>query len=82
MALAERIKAHIVDQYLAGDGAGLEVDTPLLELNVIDSAGIFDLMRFLSEETAVRIPLSEVTPDNFQSIAAMVQLVERLPRGA
>lgn len=82
MALADRIRDYIAEQYLAGDQIGLTGDTLLLDLNVIDSVGIFDLMRFVSTEVAMRIPLAEVNADNFRSIDAMVQMVERLQGAA
>lgn len=76
MTLAERIKDHIVTQYLGGDGDGLDDDTPLFALNVIDSVSMFDLVRFLSSEASVRIGRAEMTAANFETIAAMVRLVE------
>lgn len=77
--LKERIRQHILTQYLAGQGADeLDGETALLELNIIDSASVFDLARFLSDEAAVNVPLEHVNADNFSTIDNMVRLVMRL----
>jgi peptidyl carrier protein len=73
-----KIKQHIVNSYLSGDSSGLDNDTPLLNLNIINSASIFDLVQFLSEEESVSIPIDQITPNNFQTINSMVKLVENL----
>jgi acyl carrier protein len=82
MTLAQRIRQHIVSQYLNGDGTGLTETTPLLELNIIDSTSVFDLVRFLSGEAAVRIHRAQVVAANFETIGAMVRLVERARKAA
>jgi acyl carrier protein len=82
VTLAQRIRQHIVSEYLGGDGAGLDDNTPLLELNIINSTSLFDLVRFLSEEVAVRIHRTQVVAANFETIGAMVRLVERARRAA
>ena len=78
MSLIERITDHIVAQYLGGDASELGPDTALLELNVIDSASIFDIVRFLGESEGVPIPIEELSAENFATIRAIAALVERL----
>ncbi|MEZ4361203.1 MAG: acyl carrier protein [Kofleriaceae bacterium] len=77
MTLAQRIRQHIVSQYLGGGETELDENTPLLELNIIDSTSLFDLVRFLSEEASIRIHRAQVVAANFETIGAMVRLVER-----
>ena len=77
MTLAHRIREHIAHHYLGGDGQGLDDDTPLLELNIIDSTSLFDLVRFLCAEGQVRITRAHVVAENFATVNAMVRLVER-----
>jgi peptidyl carrier protein len=76
MTLASRIKDHIVHEYLSGDGADLELDTPLFGLNIIDSVAVFDLVGFLSREAGVTVTIDRVKIENFATIAAMVRMVE------
>lgn len=72
------ITQHIVDIMLDGDGEGLDSRTPLMELNIVDSAGIFDLVHFLQSEFRIAVPLPEVSPENFATVNSIAALVERL----
>ena len=76
--LADKILRLIVDNYAGGDGDEIDAETPLLELNIIDSSSLFDLVDLLNREAGVAIPLQEVTPTNFASVQAMLDLVTRL----
>lgn len=72
------ITDHIVEALLNGDGEGLDSTTPLMELNIVDSAGIFDLVHFLQGEFRITVPLPEVSPENFATVNSIAALVERL----
>jgi len=76
--LGQKIILHILENYLDGDDQDFKLDTPLLELNIIDSGSLFDLVEWLRRETGSVIPLSEVKPSNFSSVQAMLDMVERL----
>lgn len=56
----------------------LTVDTPLLELNILDSASLFDVVDFVRNEWRVHIPANEIHPGNFASIAQLDYLINRL----
>jgi acyl carrier protein len=79
--LGNRILQKISELYLGQDDSDLEMETPLLELNIIDSSAIFDLVNLLRQEAGVVVPMNEVTPVNFASVQAMVDLIERLQAG-
>ena len=74
---SSRLRDHIVANYMGGDGSCLDLTTPLLDLNILDSVAIFDLLHYIRTEMGVAIPLDEVSPDNFRTIAAIAQMVER-----
>ncbi len=76
--LANKLQDYIVSNYLDGDSDGLDADTQLLALNIIDSVSIFDLVNFIRQQSNCSIPMVEIKPDNFASINAMCALVERL----
>ncbi|CAI1114324.1 Uncharacterised protein [Serratia rubidaea] len=79
--LESKLINHIADQFLDGERDGLNAHTPLFELNVVDSAAIFDLVDFLRQESDVTIGMQEIHPANFASVQAMVTLVQRLQGG-
>ena len=81
MTTEQSIINHVTKVMLGGDGDGLDAETPLMELNIIDSAGIFDLVHYLQSEFRATVPLPEVSPENFRSVSSIAALVDRL-RGA
>ncbi|MFB7657273.1 MULTISPECIES: acyl carrier protein [unclassified Streptomyces] len=78
MTSRKLITDYIADAWMDGDAEGLEPDTPIAELNIIDSAAVFDLVHYLQSEFRVTVPLREVTPRNFRSVNAICALVDRL----
>ncbi|MEV6320147.1 acyl carrier protein [Nocardia sp. NPDC051787] len=70
----------IADSWLDGKSEGLSVDTPLLELNIISSAEVFDLVHAIQAEFGIVIPLQEVRPENFRSVAVIADMIERFRR--
>jgi len=78
MTTAQSLIKYISDVWLNGDAGGLDEHVPIIELNIIDSAEIFDLVHYLQSEFRVAIPLQEISPTNFRSIASIAALVERL----
>jgi acyl carrier protein len=71
---------YISEALLDGDADGLRADTPIIELNIIDSAAIFDLVHALQAEYGITVPLRDITPVNFTSVNAIAALVDRLEK--
>ena len=69
---------YIAEVWLGGDSEGLDADAPILELNIIDSAAIFDLVHHLQDRFRISVPLQEISPENFRSVSAIASLVDRL----
>ncbi|MEL7611084.1 acyl carrier protein [Vreelandella titanicae] len=76
--LGEKIVVHIEKNYLGGESLDLSLDTPLLELNIIDSSCLFDIVDLIRRETGFQVPISEVTPENFGDVRSMISLAERI----
>ncbi|UOD29701.1 acyl carrier protein [Massilia violaceinigra] len=76
--LGNKLLAYIAENYLGGESQQFALDTPLLELNIIDSSALFDLVDLLRREAGVTVPLKAVVPNNFKSVQHMLDLVERL----
>ncbi|MFI9503302.1 hypothetical protein [Nocardia sp. NPDC052566] len=77
MTARDFLLEHITQAWLDGNGEGLCADTPLLELNIISSAEVFDLVHSIQAEYGIAIPLPEIKPDNFQSVDMIADLIER-----
>jgi peptidyl carrier protein len=69
---------YIAEVWLGGDAEGLDAEAPILELNIIDSAAIFDLVHHLQDRFRISVPLQEIAPENFRTVGAIAALVDRL----
>ncbi|WP_213086270.1 acyl carrier protein [Roseateles sp. DAIF2] len=74
---SQRLCAFIAEAFL-GDGSRVQRDTRLLELNILDSAALFDVVDFVRQEFGVQIPIGDIHPQHFASVAQLEALVMRL----
>jgi acyl carrier protein len=79
MTLGDRLTVFI-QQNLVGDESTRPIGKhdSLIDRGVIDSMGLFQLMTFIEQETGIRIPDEEVLPENFETVATMELMVQRL----
>lgn len=64
-----RTREYIKEAFLLGSGY-LDVpdDGSLLELGIIDSTGVLELMQFLCEQFGIEIQDEEILPENLDSL--------------
>ena len=60
---------------LSADGIVLERDDSLIEVGVIDSTGVLELIGFIEERYEIEIADEEVLPENLDSIASITRFV-------
>ena len=73
-----RIRAFILGNFMVAPEDSSFADTDsLLSLGIIDSMGVLELATFLQKEFGVDAAPSEVSPGNFDSIAAIAAFVAR-----
>ncbi|MEA5596090.1 alpha/beta fold hydrolase [Rivularia sp. UHCC 0363] len=63
-------------EILESEDSGLDIDTPLLAIGILDSLAMVSLIAKIEDTFGVRVPDDAVTPDNFQSVAAIAQMVD------
>ncbi len=74
-----RVRSYILENLLfSSDGSELPNDTSLLDLGIIDSTGVLELVTFLEETFGVKIQDSEMLPENFDTVDNIVGFVGRL----
>jgi acyl carrier protein len=80
MARVEKaIRDFIANEILHGAGdEDLSADRPLLADGVLDSLGLQDLVTFLEKDLGVKLGDEHFTPENFESIATITELVKRV----
>lgn len=69
---------RFITEELSHDGADVVItdDYPLLEQQILDSLGLFQLVGFLESEFGVEIEDEELVPANFGTIRDLARLVE------
>ena len=60
---------------LSADGVVLDKDDSLIEVGVIDSTGVLELIGFIEERYELAIADEEVLPENLDSIANITRFV-------
>jgi acyl-coenzyme A synthetase/AMP-(fatty) acid ligase/acyl carrier protein len=77
--LKDTIKRYILTEILDDSGqTKVEDDTELLESGLMDSIGVVRLVAFLEDNSGVKVPNDEFIAENFSSLSAISNLVERL----
>ena len=65
---APQVRAFIVENYLFGQDEMLKDSDSFLQIGIIDSTGILQLVAFLEETYAITIEEEEIIPENLDSI--------------
>jgi acyl carrier protein len=78
MSVATEVEQFIVGELMAGSAVdAIDHDEDLLASGVVDSHGLMQLVVFLRERCGVAVPEEALTPENFQTIAAIDAFVQR-----
>jgi acyl carrier protein len=77
MTIAERLRAFIKENFYAAHKLQLGDHDSLLDRGVIDSTGVLELVAFLEQEFGIRVHDEEIVPEHLDSIACVIQFVER-----
>lgn len=72
------LREYVARVLLHGEDNGLAADTPLLEWGVIDSLSLAELLTFIEQRFSIQVAEEEVTPEHFQSLGALSELLARL----
>ncbi|MFF9481505.1 acyl carrier protein [Streptomyces sp. NPDC014733] len=60
------------------DAGSLNADTPLLEMGLVDSLAIMEIVAALDKEAGIRLPDTEIVAANFRSPKALWAAIENL----
>jgi acyl carrier protein len=67
-----RIKQFVLNNFLfTEDDSALADETLLIQGGIVDSTGILELIMFLEETWSIKVPPEEMTPANFETVAAV-----------
>ena len=78
MDVRKEIKDFILDNFMMGRNAQELTDSgSLLQLGIIDSTGVLELVGFLEQKYGFQVEDAELIPDNLDSLDNLVKYVER-----
>ncbi len=78
MDTRNEIREFVIDNFMMGRDPDELVDSgSLLELGIIDSTGVLELVGFLEEKFGIQVEDSDLVPENLDSIDNLVKFLEK-----
>jgi acyl carrier protein len=78
MLVRDQIRRFIRDSFLVDEFAD---DESFLGTGIVDSLGIVQLVAFVESTYALKVPDTDLVPENFDSVSRLTAYVERRCRG-
>jgi acyl carrier protein len=74
--IKSEVRAYITDNFLMGtDARGLGEDTSFLDIGILDSTGVIELIAFLEERYGIHVEDEEMVPENLDTLNAIEHFV-------
>ena len=67
---------YVIEEYLEDEDEEITYDSPLISGGIVDSFSMVSLKRFLENKYGISIPDEKATPDAFDSVDKIVNLVQ------
>ena len=79
--ITEVVRDYVVREYLEdGDEREIHETTPLISGGIVDSFSMVSLKRFLEKKYQIQIPDAAATPEAFDTVKSIVELVRRFQK--
>ena len=82
--MKDMILEYIRNEYIDEDEVDeirLDEHTPLISSGIVDSFSMVSLKRFLEKKFVISIPDEDATPQAFDTVASIIDLVKRFKKG-
>jgi acyl carrier protein len=77
MTLHNELRQFVIENFLFGKpGENFTDGDSFLELGIIDSTGVMELIAFLEERYAIKMQDHDLIPDNLDSVDGLARFVE------
>lgn len=74
--IQKQVSEYLAENFLFGEeGAVIGGDDSFLEIGLIDSTGILELIQFLEESFGIEVDDEEIIPENLDSIKRVTRYV-------
>ena len=79
--IREAVLEYVIDEYIdEDDDMEVDADTALISSGIVDSFSMVSLKAFLENKYDIRIPDEDATPEAFDTVNSIVQIVEKHSR--
>lgn len=76
--IRQELRQFVVDNFLLGqDDVALTDDMSFLDLGIVDSTGVLELVSFLERQYALKLDDEDLVPENLDSIDNLAAFLER-----
>lgn len=76
-SIEEQIRDYIVANLMFGEiTVEFDNDSSLLELGIVDSVGVMELVLFVEEQYGLAIEDDEIVPENFDSVSQLAAYIQ------
>jgi acyl carrier protein len=75
--LEKELRRFVIDSFLYGREDKFSNDDSFLELGLIDSTGMLELVGFLEKAHGIKVEDTDLIPENLDSISRLAQYVGR-----
>jgi len=75
--MKDLILKYIIKEYIEDEDAEITYETPLISSGYVDSFSMVSLLVFLENKFEIKIPPSEATPEAFDNVNKIVELVNQ-----
>jgi acyl carrier protein len=75
--IEKEVREFIVENFLYGDrGVPLRIDDSFIEMGIIDSTGVLEIVNFLESRFGITLNDDELTPKNLDSLLKIVTFLD------
>ncbi|MDP4281779.1 MAG: acyl carrier protein [Bacteroidota bacterium] len=78
--MKEVIRQYVINEYVEDDSE-IQNDTPLISGGIVDSFSMVSLKRFLENKYHISIPDEKATPEAFDTVDKIVDLIQEYIKG-
>lgn len=78
----QQIRQFITTNFYVAPEADLTDEASLLDLGIIDSTGVLEVIAFLEDTFGIEVADEELLPENLESIGRIAAFVERKGKAA
>jgi len=68
---------YVIEEYVEDEDQEITYDTPLISGGIVDSFSMVSLKRFLENKYKISIPDDKATPEAFDTVNKITQLVRQ-----